>query len=239
MASCWHWRRRSGIPVHRDKTAPPADRLRSRQASRRTKRGSSHKQCPIFQAPPKFRHKVKLKYRHRRAAALWRAGTVRASAIGYLLDVSTNDSFSSYVDGYHDLDVGNVTGRAVTGSESGARLITIGCALTMRGRGPLLRCSECYNGGYCRAYHSSNVRQFYYQQPKRGSHRGDDQPGYLDFTSRSLAIRSRSRFVFATQPLRPDGTPLPAGNCRPKCLCNLPDSLEHLHQRVESGCQNQ
>jgi hypothetical protein len=34
---------------------------------------------------------------------------------GYLLDVSTNNSFSSYVDGYHDLDVGNVNGRAITG----------------------------------------------------------------------------------------------------------------------------
>jgi hypothetical protein len=34
---------------------------------------------------------------------------------GYLLDVSASNSFSSYVDGYHDLDVGNVNGRAVTG----------------------------------------------------------------------------------------------------------------------------
>jgi FG-GAP-like repeat len=40
-------------------------------------------------------------------------------AIGYLLDVSTNDSFSSYVNGYHDLDVGNVTGRVVTGLNPG------------------------------------------------------------------------------------------------------------------------
>ena len=38
---------------------------------------------------------------------------------GYLLDVSTNDSFSDYVDGYHDLDVGNVTGRVVTGLTPG------------------------------------------------------------------------------------------------------------------------
>ena len=37
------------------------------------------------------------------------------AANGYLLDVSTNDSFSDYVDGYHDLDVGNVKGRVVTG----------------------------------------------------------------------------------------------------------------------------
>src|SRR5207302_2428792 len=36
-------------------------------------------------------------------------------AKGYLLDVSTSNSFSSYVDEYHSLDVGNVNGRAVTG----------------------------------------------------------------------------------------------------------------------------
>jgi hypothetical protein len=35
-----------------------------------------------------------------------------SGAKGYLLDVSTSDSFSSYVDGYHDFDVGNVNGRA-------------------------------------------------------------------------------------------------------------------------------
>jgi hypothetical protein len=36
-------------------------------------------------------------------------------ATRYLLDVSTSSSFSSYVEGYHDLDVGIVNGRAVTG----------------------------------------------------------------------------------------------------------------------------
>jgi hypothetical protein len=40
-------------------------------------------------------------------------------ALGYLLDVSTSDSFSSYVDGCHDLDVGNVTARVVTGLNRG------------------------------------------------------------------------------------------------------------------------
>jgi hypothetical protein len=40
-------------------------------------------------------------------------------ATGYLLDVSTSDSFSDYVDGYHDLDVGNVKGRVVTGLNPG------------------------------------------------------------------------------------------------------------------------
>ena len=40
-------------------------------------------------------------------------------ALGYILDVSTSDSFSSYVDGYHDLDVGNVTARVVAGLNRG------------------------------------------------------------------------------------------------------------------------
>jgi hypothetical protein len=38
---------------------------------------------------------------------------------GYLLDVSTNSAFDSYVDGYHDLDVGNTNGRVVTGLRRG------------------------------------------------------------------------------------------------------------------------
>jgi hypothetical protein len=42
-----------------------------------------------------------------------------SDAIGYLLDVSTNNSFSSYVNGYHDLNVGNLTGRVVTGLNPG------------------------------------------------------------------------------------------------------------------------
>ncbi len=40
-------------------------------------------------------------------------------ATGYLLDVSTDPSFSSYLEGYHELDVGNVTGRVVTGLNPG------------------------------------------------------------------------------------------------------------------------
>jgi hypothetical protein len=40
-------------------------------------------------------------------------------AVGYRLDVSTDASFSSYVEGYHDLDVSNASGRVVTGLSSG------------------------------------------------------------------------------------------------------------------------
>ena len=48
--------------------------------------------------------------------ATW-LGVTRAK--GYLLDVSTSSSFDSFVDGYHDLDVGDVTGRVVTGLNRG------------------------------------------------------------------------------------------------------------------------
>ncbi len=48
--------------------------------------------------------------------ATW-LGVSRAK--GYLLDVSTSRLFDSFVDGYHDLDVGNVTGRGVTGLSRG------------------------------------------------------------------------------------------------------------------------
>jgi hypothetical protein len=44
---------------------------------------------------------------------------VATGAAGYLLDVSTSPSFDSYVDGYHDLDVGNITGSVVTGLSPG------------------------------------------------------------------------------------------------------------------------
>src|SRR5215211_2502959 len=40
-------------------------------------------------------------------------------AKGYLLDVSTSSSFVSFIDGYHDLDVGDVSGRVVAGLSRG------------------------------------------------------------------------------------------------------------------------
>jgi hypothetical protein len=42
-----------------------------------------------------------------------------SGANGYFLDVSTRESFDDYVDGYHDLDVGNVAGRVITGLNPG------------------------------------------------------------------------------------------------------------------------
>jgi phosphodiesterase/alkaline phosphatase D-like protein len=48
--------------------------------------------------------------------ANWSSAT---GASGYRLDVSTSSSFSSFVAGYQDLDVGNVTSKAVSGLNAG------------------------------------------------------------------------------------------------------------------------
>jgi len=42
-----------------------------------------------------------------------------SGAKGYLLDVSMSSTFNTCVDGYHDLDVGNTTGRVMTGLSRG------------------------------------------------------------------------------------------------------------------------
>lgn len=42
-----------------------------------------------------------------------------SGATGYRLDVSTSSTFSSYLSGYQDLDVGNVLNRSVTGLSAG------------------------------------------------------------------------------------------------------------------------
>ena len=44
--------------------------------------------------------------------------TASSGATGYRLDVSTNNTFSSFVSGYNNLDVGNVLSRSVTGLNS-------------------------------------------------------------------------------------------------------------------------
>jgi hypothetical protein len=67
------------------------------------------------------------------------------SAKGYLLNVSTGSSFDTYVDSYHDLDIGNVRGRVVTGLTR-APPTTIGCALMMRPAQVATRSDVDYHG---------------------------------------------------------------------------------------------
>ena len=92
-----------------------------------------------------------------------------------MLDVSTSSSFGSYVDGYHDLDVGNATGRVVTGLSRGTTYYYRVRAYDATGPGSysetMTRLRRCLLLGL---NNSSNVRQFDYGQPKRGGDPGDD-----------------------------------------------------------------
>ena len=46
---------------------------------------------------------------------VWTAATDNVAVTGYRLDVSTTNSFTSFIPGYNDANVGNVTSTSVTG----------------------------------------------------------------------------------------------------------------------------
>ncbi len=72
-------------------------------------------------------------------------------ATGYLLDVSTSDSFSSYVEGYHELDVGDVTARCRDRVGAGYHLLLSCPCLWQRWAAKLLGSIDGNDGVYHRA----------------------------------------------------------------------------------------
>ena len=83
-----------------------------------------------FQAQTKSPRSQKLCRRRRlRAAPSWRCGKAQPAQRATCWMFPTSSSFTSYVDGYHDLDVGNATGRVVTGLNPGHHLIITGYGL--------------------------------------------------------------------------------------------------------------
>jgi hypothetical protein len=98
----------------------------------------------------------------------------------YLLDVSTSSSFTTYLDGYHELDVGDVTGRLVTGLNQGSTYYYRVRSYDAAGAG--------HYSDVMTATTVPTVRQFGYQQPKCGGYRGDDQPSH--FVSRIIIHQS-------------------------------------------------
>jgi hypothetical protein len=131
-------------------------------------------------------------------------------ATGYLLDVSTTSSFSSYVEAYHNLDVGNVRGRVVTGLNPGTSYYYRVRPYTATG-----------SGSYSEAMTATTV-------PATGliinatfdsSITGNPNAAAIEaMINRAISIYEslfsdpvtiQIRFRYATT--APDGTPLPAG----------------------------
>jgi len=107
-----------GIRLSGQTTAPGADRFEARAGVHETHAQSeSSIQFPTMSELSPEREPVSPPPPTRSSfMATWR--TV-PGATGYLLDVSASSAFNSFVDGYHDLDVGDVNGRVVTGLTRG------------------------------------------------------------------------------------------------------------------------
>ena len=84
-----------------------------------TKHGRSRRERPDFRTAAEFQHRVRYGTHTNSFMANWQSVT---AAMSYLLDISTSDSFDSYVDGYHHLQASDVIGRIVTGLKRGTRL---------------------------------------------------------------------------------------------------------------------
>ena len=167
--------------------------------------------------------------------AIWPSVT---GAKGYLLDVSTSSSFDSFVDGYHDLDVGDATGRVVTG-------LSRGTTYYYRVR--------AYDATAPTGYSETSAIT---TEPTTGltihptfdsSITGNPNAAAIQaMINRAIAIYEslfsdpitiQIRFRYATT--GPDGNHLPQGTVSQSDTVIYITALEYLHQRLESGCSNQ
>jgi hypothetical protein len=133
-----------------------------------------------------------------------------SGAKGYLLDVSTSSSFSSYVDGYHDLDVGNVNGRAVTGLNPGTTYYYRARPYTAAGSGGysnvMTATTEAPTGLIINATFDSSII-------------GNPNAAAIEaMINRAIGIYESLfsdpitiQILFRYATTNPDGTPLPAG----------------------------
>src|SRR6266478_2296077 len=133
-----------------------------------------------------------------------------SGAKGYFLDVSTSNSFSSYVDGYHGLDVGNVNGRAVTGLNPGTTYYYRERPYTAAGSGGysnvMTATTEAPTGLIINATFDSSI----IGNPNAAAIEAMINRAIGIYESLfSDPITIQIRFRYATT--NPDGTPLPAG----------------------------
>ena len=131
-------------------------------------------------------------------------------ATGYLLDVSTSSSFNSYVEGYHDLDVGKVTRSVVTGLNPGA---TSQYRVRPYGATGIGEYSEVQTGATV-ATTGLTIQATFDISITEKPHAATIEAAFTRAISRleslfSDPITIHIRFRYATT--RPNGDPLPAG----------------------------
>ena len=181
-----------------------------------------------------------------------------SDAKGYFLDVSTSNSFSSYVDGYHGLDVGNVNGRAVTGLNPGTTYYyrvrpytaassggysNVTTATTEAPTGliiiPTFDCS-IINDPNSAAIQAMIMRAIAIYESLFSDPITIQILFRYSALVRHLPQRHPSPSQRQPQPERlPQRHPFSARRSRSKSFRPLHCTVEQFHQRVESGCNNQ
>ena len=164
-----------------------------------------------------------------------------SGAKGYLLDVSTSNSFSSYVDGYHGLDVGNVNGRAVTGLNPGTtyyyRVRPYTAASSGGYSNVTTATTEAATGLIIIPTFDSSI----IDNPNSAAIQAMINRAigfYESLFSDPITIEILFRYSIL---LRHRACPRPfsARRCRIKSFRPIHRAVEQFHQRFESGCNNQ
>ena len=159
-------------------------------------------------------------------------------AKGYLLDVSTSNSFDSCVDGYHDLDVGDVTGRVVTGLSRGTtyyyRVRAYDATAPTGYSETIAITTEPTTGLTIHPTFDSSITG----NPNAAAIQAMINRAIAIYESLfSDPITIQIRFRYATT--APDGSPLPQGLVSQSDTALYIIPWNTLHQRLESGCANQ
>ena len=178
--------------------------------------------------------------------ATW--GTV-SGAKGYFLDVSTSNSFSSYVDGYHGLDVGNVNGRAVTGLNPGTTYYYRVLPFTASGAGSysnaMTATTEAPTGLIIDPTFDCSIMS----DPNSAAIQAMINRAiatYESLFSDPITIKILFRYSTgapapapALAPALPSGAPFPPGVLSQSLSAPYDYTVEQFHQRFKGGCNDQ
>ena len=173
-----------------------------------------------------------------------------SGAKGYLLDVSTSNSFSSYVDGYHGLDVGNVNGRAVTGLNPGTTYYYRVRPYTAAGSGEYSNVTTATTEAATGLIINPTFDCSIISDPNSAAIQAMIMRAigiYESLFSDPITIQILFRYstggpapsASPSPSVCPSATPFPPGVLATSLFDHLHCIVEQFHQRFESGCNNQ